>query len=142
MNEPTEDEFDRAVADSPYADLDIDTRVDYVRRDGQVFLCASQSISSGSLAFPQRSTCQMTGTADMEPICIGPDGTLYSFSTIHVSATRTVPYTIGYVDFPNGLRVLAQVRNIPGNMRCDTPVTLKADAASWWVEPNTHTDEA
>lgn len=135
-NEPTKDELDRVAMDNPFPDLDVESRVDYIIKDNQVFLCGSRSVSSGSFAFPQRSVCQITGSKDMEPITVGPDGILYSFSTIHVSATRDVPYSIGYVDFPNGLRVLAQVRDLPDDPTCDISVTLKANANDWWVEPN------
>ena len=139
-SEPTAGEFADVAANSPYLDLDVESRVDFLHQDGQVLLCGSQSTSSGSMAFPARAVCQMTGTLDMEPITFGPNGVLYSYSTIHVSSNRPVPYTIGYVDFPNGLRVLAQVRDMPANLPCDAPVTLKADGADWWVEALTQSE--
>ncbi|SPF81514.1 Zn-ribbon domain-containing OB-fold protein [Pseudoprimorskyibacter insulae] len=124
------------VADAgPIADLDFSSRQDFTRRDGAVFLNASRSASSGSMAFPARTICQETAARDMEPIEVGPAGVLYSHSTIHVSATRQTPYTIGYVDFPNGLRVLAQVRGIAADAGCDIPVVLDADADGWFVVP-------
>ena len=66
----------------------------------------------------------------------GPDATLYSYSTVHVSATREVPYTIGYIDFPSGLRAFAHVRAAQDALRCDLPVTLRAKGDAWWVEPS------
>jgi len=37
-------------------------------------------------------------------------GTLYAFSTVRVaSRTATVPYRIGYADFPGGLRVCGRL---------------------------------
>jgi uncharacterized OB-fold protein len=118
----------------PISDLDIENRKDFQTQDGQVVLVGSRSASSGTMAFPQKEFCPETGARDMEQITFGPQGTLYSFSTIHISATRETPYTIGYVDFENGLRVLAHVRS-QGTLTCDQPVILQADDSAWWVSP-------
>lgn len=106
-------------------------------RQGEVLLRGSQSRSSGSKAFPAREVCMETGARDMEPMLFGPYGTLYSFSTVQVSSTRTTPYTIGYVDFPNGVRVLANLDPSvdPSMLACDTPVEVRANADVWFVTP-------
>lgn len=118
----------------PIADLNIEGREDYRFSDDGVLLVGCQSASSGTKAFPQREFCPETGARDMKPITFGPNGTLYSFSTIHISATRETPYTLGYVDFENGLRVLAHVRGA-SELTCDMPVVVQADDSSWWVAP-------
>ncbi len=118
----------------PVADLDIESRTDFEKSDDQVVLIGSKSASSGTLVFPQKTFCPETGARDMEQITFGPNGTLYSFSTVHISATRKTPYTIGYVDFDNGIRVLAHVRS-ESALTCDQPVVLQADDATWWVAP-------
>lgn len=106
-------------------------------RHGDVLLRGSQSRSSGSKAFPARDVCMETGARDMEPMLFGPHGTLYSFSTVRVSSTRATPYTIGYVDFPNGVRVLANLDPSldPSTLACDTPVEVRADGDAWFVTP-------
>ncbi len=119
----------------PYRDLAADGGPDFEIRDGAVLLRGSRSRSSGSLAFPSRQVCIETGARDMEPMTFGPRATLYSYSTIHVSSSRPVPYTIGYVDFENGLRVLAAIRADVDHLRCDLPVELRADDSGWFVEP-------
>lgn len=121
----------------PVADLKADEAPSFVMQDGEVLLRGSRSRSSGSMAFPQRYVCLETGTRDMEPFLFGPEGVLYSFATIHVSSTREVPYTLGYVDFPNGVRVLAHVRQEPDGppVACDQPVKLCAEDAHWYVTP-------
>ncbi|MDH6147517.1 MULTISPECIES: Zn-ribbon domain-containing OB-fold protein [Paraburkholderia] len=108
-------------------------------RHGDVLLRGSQSRSSGSKAFPAREVCMETGARDMEPMLFGPRGTLYSFSTVRVSSTRTTPYTIGYVDFPNGVRVLANLDpSIDlSNFVCDSLVEVRADGDVWFVTPVT-----
>ena len=119
----------------PFADLQPDAGGDHTVRDGAVMLRGARSASSGVEAFPARPICPETGARDMEPALFGPDAVLYAFSTVHVSATRPVPYTLGYVDFPSGLRALAHVRAAPGALRCDLPVRLRAEGAEWWAEP-------
>lgn len=124
------------AAHRPVADLDVSEREDFRHEDGQVLLVASQSESSGEMVFPQREFCPVTGARDMQPVTFGPRGVLYSFSTIHVSSSRPTPYTLGYVDFENGLRVMAHVRFDPKvTLHCDMEVQTDADADGWFVHP-------
>jgi DUF35 OB-fold domain, acyl-CoA-associated len=120
----------------PIKDLTHSDHVPFEICNGVVLLKGSVSRSSGSLTFPASTVCLETGARDMEPINFGPRGNLYSFSVVHVSATRPTPYIIGYVDFENGLRVLAEVRtNMPAELVCDMPVELRADDEQWFVSP-------
>ncbi|SNT36273.1 Zn-ribbon domain-containing OB-fold protein [Rhodococcoides kyotonense] len=68
----------------------------------------------------------------MEPHLVGPLGTLYSWTTVHVSTSRQVPYTIGYVDFPGDLRVLGEIGGEIDSLSMDATVTLRADADGTW----------
>ncbi|AZR85221.1 Predicted nucleic-acid-binding protein containing a Zn-ribbon [Bordetella pertussis] len=105
-------------------------------KDAVVYLRGSRSQSSGSMAFPERDVCLQTGARDMEPFLFGPDATLYSYTTVHVSSARPVPYTLGYVDFPNGVRVLAHVLADPAQpLHCGQSVRLRADGERWFVTP-------
>jgi len=119
----------------PFTDLAVSDQSSFEIRDGAVLLRGSVSRSSGSRAFPARLVCHETGARDMEPMTFGPRGTLYSYSTVHVSSSRPTPYTIGYVDFDNGVRVLAQVESAGEMLACDQPVELRADGARWFVSP-------
>lgn len=58
----------------------------------------------------------------VRPACA--TGRLYSWSTVHVSASRPVPYTLGYVDLDDGLRVLALLDGDAAELRMDGPVQL------------------
>lgn len=104
-------------------------------RDAVVYLKGSRSRSSGSQAFPAREVCLETGRRDMEPMTFGPRGVLYTYSTVHVSATRATPYTLGYVDFDNGVRVLCHVEHAGQALACDQAVELRAQDARWFVVP-------
>ncbi|VCU68004.1 hypothetical protein PIGHUM_00050 [Pigmentiphaga humi] len=120
---------------TPNSDLARLDDAQFLVRDGQTMLKGSVSRSSGRAAFPERETCLVTGARDMEPATFGPRGTLYSFSTVHVSASRPTPYTIGYVDLDDDVRVLAEVRAPAGELSCDLPVVLANDGQSWFAVP-------
>lgn len=105
-------------------------------QQGAVLLKGSRSRATGSLAFPRRDVSLDGGLRDLEPVLFGPRGKLYSFATVHVSSTRPTPYTIGYIDFDNGVRVLANVEAAPGQtLICDQTVELRADGQRWFVVP-------
>lgn len=120
----------------PFQDLQPQQAPQFERVNGEVKLIGSVSRGSGSLAFPQREVCMETGARDMAPMYFGPYGTLYSFSTVRVSAKREVPYILGYVDFDNGVRVLAHVRaDDVAALYCDMPVCVQAEGEAWFVVP-------
>ena len=56
----------------------------------------------GSLAYPPRELCHRCGQPGGTAEPLTPSGRLYTWSTVHVSASRPVPYTIGYVDLDAG----------------------------------------
>ncbi|MFM0283824.1 OB-fold domain-containing protein [Paraburkholderia sediminicola] len=123
----------------PLADLaSAETATPFEIVYGRVMLRGSTSRSSGSKAFPAREVCMETGARDMEPALFGPRGTLYSYTTVHVSSSRPTPYTIGYVDFREGVRVLAHIEIPAGTtaeLNCDTMVELRAVGERWFVVP-------
>lgn len=121
----------------PFEDLKEDAELPFVEQNGIICLRGSRSRSSGSLAFPVRDVCLETGARDMEPFLFGPKGVLYSSTTVHVSSTRPTPYSIGYVDFPNGVRVLAHIEGsaLDESIACDQAVELRADGTRWFVVP-------
>jgi hypothetical protein len=110
----------------PRADLAAEEKARFVVRNGDTYLLCGQS-EDGVMHFP--------AGPHASAIEVGPRGMLYSHSTVHVSASRETPYTIGYVDFPNGLRVLASVRGADAGLGCDVPVRLENAGGKWFVVP-------
>lgn len=52
---------------------------------------------------------------------LSKEGTLYSYTTVHTGYPGfPTPYSIGYVDFPEGVRVIGQIE-------CEHPETLQPD---------------
>lgn len=117
----------------PIADLK-PADAQFIVRNGETLLCGSVS-PSGSVYFPAREFSLEGGARDLSPCSFGPRGTLYSYSTVHVSSVRLTPYSIGYVDFENGVRVLAEVRGQACALACDIPVELHSENGDWFVVP-------
>jgi uncharacterized OB-fold protein len=58
---------------------------------------------------------------------LGRSGRLYAFSEIQAApAGRVAPYTVGYVDMPEGVRVFAQLDATPDELVIDGEVILQA----------------
>ncbi|WFE34617.1 OB-fold domain-containing protein [Micromonospora sp. WMMD975] len=111
----------------PLADL-IPPEVVAPAHDGQpARLLGGECRECGTRTFPRRATCPRCLGQDVVALPLGPRGTLYAHTTVHVSATRPVPYTIGYVDLPEGPRVLASLHGDPASYRHDEPVSLVID---------------
>lgn len=80
-------------------------------------------------AFPCPEICpQCWGPVDSLPL--SNVGELYSYSTIHVGSERPTPYTVGYVDLPEGARVFAHIAESPDRLVPDMPVQIR-------IEPGT-----
>lgn len=61
--------------------------------------------------FPPRSTCTVCFREDrVVALTLSKRGTLYTYCTVHQSRPGiATPYTIGYVDLPEGVRVFARL---------------------------------
>lgn len=58
--------------------------------------------------YPPRATClNCHSQRDTASYTFSGDGTLYSFSTVHVG--KAAPVRVGYVDLTEGVRVLARL---------------------------------
>jgi len=95
-----------------------------VDADGEPGLAGSRCERCGALGYPARAACHRCAGTVLAPAALSPAGRLYSWSTVHVSASRPVPYTLGYVDLPEGVRVLAQVAGDPALLTPDCAVRL------------------
>ena len=115
-----------SVDGHPISDLDAADQPAFVVLDGVTFLLCTLT-AEGRRSFPYTDGAQR--------VEVGPEGVLYSFSTVHVSSSQPAPYTIGYVDFPGDVRVLAKVRGPHHALRCDGVVRLASEGSEWFVEP-------
>ena len=74
-------------------------------------LLCSRCSHCGHVAYPTESICSACGRRDdYQSFELGPDGTLYTFTIVHVAAPGTeTPYALGYVDFAEGARVFGRI---------------------------------
>jgi benzoylsuccinyl-CoA thiolase BbsA subunit len=97
-----------------------------VEEGDKVFLIGSRCPKCGKHTFPRRTVCDACGTsAGQEPVRLSNTGTLYTYSEVQVAPkVFTTPYVIGYVDLPEGVRILGQVEHTAAELRPDEPVKV------------------
>lgn len=102
--------------------------------DGRL-LAGSECTACGTRMAGAREVCSTCTSQALETVGLGPDGVLYSFTTIHVSPTSANPYTLGYVDLAQGARVLAPLEGPLDTLSCGQPVRLVVDGDRWAFGP-------
>jgi len=81
-----------------------------VRPDGSGNLLGSRCRSCGAHFFPIREACAGCLSTDLETVKFSTEGTLYTYSVVRQSTPAfEVPYVLGYVDFPEGVRIMGQI---------------------------------
>ena len=79
----------------------------------------------GQLDFPKLNPCPRCWGEEFEVVPLSRKGKLYSVTDIFVGqAGMKTPYSFGYVDLPEDLRILCQLDGAPGSFRCDEEVEL------------------
>ncbi len=98
-----------------------------VHPDGTGNLLGSQCRSCGAHFFPVRVACSGCLSDDLETIKFSTEGTLYTFSIVRQSTPAfEVPYALGYVDFPEGVRIMGQIGGCElDEIKIGMPLTLK-----------------
>ncbi len=81
-----------------------------IHPDGSGNLLGSRCTACGSSFFPVRKACAGCLSRDLETVPLSTEGVLYTFSVVRQSAPQfEVPYALGYVDLPEGLRIMGQI---------------------------------
>jgi len=84
-----------------------------VRPDGTGNLLGSECRSCGAHFFPVRAACARCLSQDLETVKFSTEGTLYTYSVVRQSTPAfEVPYALGYVDFPEGVRIMGQIGGV------------------------------
>jgi uncharacterized OB-fold protein len=97
-----------------------------VGADGTVYLVGVQCAGCQTKVFPPVPVCPECMSEDIDRIDLSSDGSLYSWSVVHVAPKGwNVPYIAGYVDLPDDVRVFAHITGAdPGSLEMDMAVTL------------------
>jgi len=102
--------------------------------DGQPHLLGSRCNSCGKVFFPQQALCTecfQEGSLKEHPL--SSRGRLYSFTIVERESLAPkgfqVPYAYGYVNLPEGVRVLSKIIGwTPETLRIDAEVELVLEA--------------
>lgn len=86
--------------------------------DDEAVLLMSECADCGKKDFPPLRFCPSCHSEHLEKKEMSRVGTLYSFSRVHIKhKLYPAPYIVGYVDFPEGLRVFGQIRASADELR-------------------------
>lgn len=99
--------------------------------DGGVRLIGSRCPGCGAHFFPARQVCSGCLTEDLARVPLTGHGTLYTYTVVRQSVPGfDVPYLLGYVDLPEGVRVLGQLAGISErDARIGMPLVLSTQPA-------------
>jgi uncharacterized OB-fold protein len=73
--------------------------------------------------------CSRCLTEELETVPLSSHGTVYTYTVVHQAAPGfEVPYALGYVDLPEGVRVLGQIVGVePEAVRIGMEVELSLE---------------
>lgn len=92
---------------------------------GKPYLKGYRCKSCGQLDFPKLSPCPSCWGEEFDVVPLSRRGKLYSFSDNYIGqAGMKTPYSFGYIDLPEDLRIFAQLEGEPGTFSCDEAVEL------------------
>jgi uncharacterized OB-fold protein len=117
----------------PVADLETFERPELAIEADGAHLAGSRCEGCGAVHFPQRLSCFECLSTDLSPYSLAATGTLYSWTVVRVSSSRPVPYAVGFVDLPEGVRVFADLSGKFEQFRIDMPVELAVDDEGAWT---------
>lgn len=113
----------------PWIEVDVRETIASMETDGQIV--GSRCEECGLLAYPSARVCRTCLSSHQVAHVLADHGTLYSYSTVHVASGREVPYTVGYVDLADGVRILAPLHISDDDIACDLPVRLTKGTSTW-----------
>jgi len=79
--------------------------------NGNQTLVGSKCQSCGQIFFPAISVCLNCISPSVQSIYLSHDGKLYTYTTVYIaSAHFQPPYTVGWIELPEGIRIFSQIR--------------------------------
>lgn len=96
---------------------------DWLESDGGLVLVGGHCAGCGRKFFPEKRHCPGCGADTISAVELSRRGLLYSYSTIHAAPRGfRVPYTVGFVDLEDGVRVFGQIDGGPSGLVLDEPM--------------------
>lgn len=96
---------------------------------GPLRLAGTRCGNCGTHFFPRRQVCARCLSTHTETIPLSGGGVLYTFTIVYQSTPEfPTPYVLGYVDLPEGVRVLAPLAGIEiDDVRIGMPLDLRVE---------------
>jgi uncharacterized OB-fold protein len=116
---------------APFSDMAENPQPEVINTETGYALQGSECSVCGRKFFLRRSLCPGCTDSTMLDVPLSSKGTLYTFTTVHVSSARKTPYSIGYVDLSDGVRVLATIAGDAQALTPDAPVQLVVTGDGW-----------
>jgi len=92
--------------------------------DGPVLL-GGRCRACGQVYHPRVAVCLNCTATDLDDIRLSRHGRLECCTTVHMpTTTMAAPYTVGYVQLPEGLRIFAPIGSEASTLAVGTPMTL------------------
>jgi uncharacterized OB-fold protein len=83
----------------------------FIEKDNEVRLRGSECPNCSRRFFPPKARCPECLQSDLSSVALDTRGTLYSYTTVYIpSRNFKPPYTVGYVELDEGIRVFGQIR--------------------------------
>jgi len=97
-----------------------------VDAEGNGHLVGSRCRGCGAHFFPVRRACSGCLSTDLETTRLSSRGILYTYTIVRQSTPDfEVPYMLGYVDLPEGVRVMGQMIGPELELPLGTPMELE-----------------
>lgn len=78
---------------------------------GKPTLVGCKCKQCGQIFFPSKSACLSCLSPDVESLNLSSHGKLYTFTTVYFGSEHfKPPYTVGWIQLPEGIRVFSQIR--------------------------------
>ena len=96
--------------------------------DGSGHLLGSRCRACGAHFFPVRQVCAGCLGSDLETVRFSTKGTLYTYTVVRQSTPAfEVPYLLGYVDLPEGVRVMGQLTGAESDIHIGSAMVLSIE---------------
>lgn len=79
--------------------------------EGKPTLIGSKCRSCGQVFFPSKPVCLNCLSPDVKLMHLSREGKLYTYTTVYMPSEHfPPPYTVGWVELPEGIRIFSQIR--------------------------------
>lgn len=102
--------------------------------EGGTRLIGRKCKKCGKIQFPQKGVCMYCLSDDGEDVLIGEHAKLFSFTTTYSPAANfQPPFTVGYLELPEGVRIFSQIRE-EEDVSLRIGMDMELELADLWEE--------